>query len=109
MFPHPEDLHRLHQLQHAEIARNHALIRQARAAHPPTHRLREISLHISGFVLSRRWWTNITGLFTHHNHPDRTFTTAVRKGALPAITPSTFPLGSPASALTDSAAESTRR
>jgi hypothetical protein len=49
--------------------------------------LREIGLQISTFVLSGRWWKGITALFTHHNHPDRTFTTAVRKGALPAITP----------------------
>jgi hypothetical protein len=109
MFPHPEDLHRLHQQQHAELIRHHTLLRQARGANPPTHRLREIGLQISTFVLSGRWWKGITALFTHHNHPDRTFTTAGRKGALPAITPSTFPLGSPASALTDSAAESTRR
>ena len=109
MFPHPEDLHRLHQQQHAEITRNHTLARRARAAHPPTHRLREISLHISGFVLSRRWWKDITGLFALHSHPDRSATTPLRHAALPIITPPTFPLGSPAGALADSAAESSRR
>jgi hypothetical protein len=79
MFPHPEDMHRLHQQQHAELIRHHTLVRQARGANPPTHRLREIGLQISTFVLSGRWWKGITALFTHHNHPDRTFTTAVRK------------------------------
>ena len=109
MFPHPEDLHRFHQQQHAELIRHHTLLRQARGANPPTHRLREIGLQISTFVLSGRWWTNITGLFTHHNHPDRSATTPLRNAALPIITPPTFPPGSPASALADSAAESTRR
>ena len=61
MFPHPEDLHRLHQQQHAELIRHHTLVRQARAANPPTHRLREIGLQISTFVLSGRWWKGITG------------------------------------------------
>jgi hypothetical protein len=109
MFPHPEDLHRLHQQQHAELIRNHTLERQARAAHRPRRRLREIGLHISDFVLSRRWWTGITGLFTPHNHRDRSVTPALRNAALPIITPPPFPLGSPATALADSAAASTRR
>ena len=109
MFPHPEDLYRAHQQQHAEMIRNHTLERQARAANRPTHRLREIGLHISGFVLSTRWWKGITALFTRHSHPARTVTTGPRNGALPIIAPPRFPLGSPASALTESAAESTRR
>jgi hypothetical protein len=87
MFPHPEDLHRAHQLQHAEMIRNHTLERQARAAHRPTHRLREIGLHVSGFVRSSRWWKGVTALFTRHSHQAGTGTTALRDGALPTITP----------------------
>jgi hypothetical protein len=68
MFPHPEDLYRLHQQQHAEMIRSHTRERQARAAHQPSHRLREIGLHVSGFVPSRRWWKGITSLFNRHNH-----------------------------------------
>ena len=105
MLPHPQDLHRMHQRQHAELIRNHTLERQARAAHRPRRRLRENGLNVIGFVLSRRWWSGITALFTHHNHRNRTVTTALRNGALPIITPSTFPLGSPAIA----PSESTRR
>ena len=105
MFPHPEDLHRLHHQQHAELIRHHTLVRQA---HPPTHRLREIGLHIIGFVVSGRWWKGNTALFSHNNDRVRTVTTTLRNGALPIITPSPVPLGSPANALADSAAESTR-
>jgi hypothetical protein len=109
MFPHPEDLYRAHQLQHTEMIRNHTLERQARAANRPTHRLREIGLHHSGFVLARHWWKGITALFTRHSQRAGTVTTALRNGALPVIAPPRFPLGSSVSALTDSAAESTRR
>jgi len=105
MFPHPEDLYRAQERQHAELIRNHTLERQARAAHPPTHRLREIGCHVGSFVLSGRWWEAITALFTPYSHPDRTGTTALRNGTLPIIAPPTLPLGSPASAPT----ESTRR
>jgi len=101
MFPHPEDLYRAHRLQHAEMIRNHTLERQARAAHRPTHRLREISLHVGGFVRSRRWWRGITSLFTGHGHRAGTVTTAPPNGALPIVTPPGFALGSPA-VLTDS-------
>lgn len=105
MFPHPEDLHRLHKQQHAELIRNHMLERQARAAHRPRRRLHEIGLNVIHFILARRWWRGITAPFTHHNHRDRTVTTALRNGALPIITPPTFPLGPP----TTAPSESTRR
>jgi hypothetical protein len=105
MFPHPEDLHRLHQQQHAELIRNHTLERQARAALRPRRRLREIGLNVFHFILSRRWWRGITAPLTHHNHRDRSVTTALRNGALPIITPPMFPLGPPATA----PSESTRR
>jgi hypothetical protein len=87
------------------LIRNHTLERQVRAAQRQRRRLSEIGLNVIRFVLSRRWWRGITALFTHHNHRDRTVTTALRNGALPIITPSTFPLGPPATALS----ESTRR
>jgi hypothetical protein len=82
MFPHPEDLHRMHQLQHAEMIRNHTLERRARAANRPTHRLREIAVHVRTFVLSRRWWKGIVALFTHHGIQDRSITTELRNAAL---------------------------
>ena len=109
MFLHPEDLHRLHHQQHTELIRNHMLERQARAAHRPRRRLREIGLNVIHFILYRRWWRGITAPFTHHNHRDRTVTTALRNGALPITPPPTFVVGSPATARTGSPAELTRR
>ena len=95
MFPHPEDLYRAHQQQHAEMIRNHTLERQTSAARRPRHGLHEIGLHVCGFVLSSRWWKGILALFTRHNHRAGTVTTALRNDALPIITPPRFPSAHP--------------
>jgi hypothetical protein len=77
MFIHPEDLHRLHQLEHAEMIRNHSQERQARAARRSTRSLREIGRHIGGFVHPRRWWNGIGALFASRGRQDGTGTTAL--------------------------------
>ena len=85
MFPHPEDLHRAHQRQHAEMMRNCALERQAREArhgHLRTRRPHEIYASVSRFVGSRRWWKVIAALFTRHSNP---------AGAGAAATPAPIP------------------
>jgi hypothetical protein len=92
MFPHPEDLYRHVQQQHTELIRNRALERQARAIHPPTHRVREIALHVRGLVFSRRWWNGISALFNRRSHPAGTPTTGLDNGALPIATSPASPL-----------------
>jgi hypothetical protein len=54
------------------LIRNRAVEHQTRAANQPLHRLREIGLHVSGVVLSRRWWKGITSGF--HRHSNQTGT-----------------------------------
>ena len=100
MFPHPEDLYRSQQLRHAETIRNHTLERQARAAARPPHRLREITLRIGGFVLSRRWWKGIAALFTRRRSAGSAPSQPHR---------ATVPPGSSTKALTGAAPDSIRR
>ena len=95
MFPHPEYLYRYQQQQHAELIRNRALERQARAIHPPTHRVREIALYVGGLVSPRRWWNGITALFNRHSHPAGPPTTTLNNGGPPIITSPAPPLGTP--------------
>ena len=109
MSIHPEDLHRLLQLEHAEMIRNRSLEREARAARRPPRRLREMGGHISGLVHPRRWLKGITSLFTRRGRQDGTGTTAFGKDALPIVPPTASPLGSPLRAVTDSAAETHTR
>ena len=108
MFLHPEDLYRLHQQQHPELIRNRALDRQARAAHQPSHRLREIGLHVSGLALSRRWWKAITAHFHRDSNQTGTPTSAPqRRTSVHHSTTST--LGAPACAPTEVAPVTTPR
>ena len=80
MFPHPEDLHRAHQFQHANLIRTRERERRARAAGRAAHSLREIVLQLSTFLRSRRWWKSITALFA------RTTSTVRSAGAATSIT-----------------------
>jgi hypothetical protein len=73
MFPHPEDLRRMHHVEHAEMMKSRTLERRARQAghrHGRTRPFHEISVRIRGFVASRRWWA----LFTGRNHRGGTST-----------------------------------
>lgn len=87
MFPHPEYLLRLQQQQHAELIRARARERLARAAHPPTHRLRLAALHVRGLLPSRLSRKGITLHFNRHRDQVGTVATALRDGGLPTITP----------------------
>ena len=103
MFPHPEDLHRAHQLQHAEMIKNHARERQARAAHRPTRRRRGTGLFISVLVMPWHWWKGIVTRFTRRNIQTGTVTTALHNGTLPVITRCPIPLGTAGSSLAEPA------
>ena len=103
MFPHPEDLHRAHQRQHAEMMRNHARERQARQArdgYRRTRRFRETAVSVGRFVASGHWWKVITALFTGHNHPTGAGATAAPP---PIPTQPASPLGSAAGAFREPA------
>ncbi len=96
MLPHPEDLYRAQRQLHAEMIRNHALARQARAAHRPARRFREIGRDISGFVDPMRWWKGITSLVNRSSKKDGTSTIMLPTDVQPITAPITFPLDSPA-------------
>lgn len=102
MSLHPEDLYRTHQLLHGEMIRNHALERQANAARRPTRILREIVLHVIGFIQLRPWWRSLITLAGRRRHETGNVTTPPPDGALPLIAP-TVCAGSSASSLTDPA------
>lgn len=108
MSLHPEDLYRAYQLEHAETVRKHTLERQARAAHRPTRRLREIASHVVSSVRLRRWSRVLSSLTIRRSHRNATGMVP-RDGALPPAAPTPVAVGSAAGAVADPAPESPGR
>jgi len=108
MFPHPEDLYRTHQRYCAEMIRNNALEKAALAARRPTHRFGENAIRVGGFAIPRRWWKGLTMLLRRGGGAG-TVPTTHSDGVVPISTPPTFPLDSPATALTHTAPGPGRR